>query len=259
VSNNTTATVHVDDVKVHIDTCTFDLWGASMPVTLAPGHDLILAQTVSGPAAGCTTNGTMDTSDVGPGGANWRGVCTPDGIIPTVGVTVDGVTTTDADTGQVLNTGGVDGDTCARGSKPAGNESQAWTPISQAVLAHGAFVIADRAAVLNGHVEFWGAQWAKNNHPSGGAAPNAFKGFADTTTTTPPACGDTWTARPGNSSKPPARPLPTDMVIIVSSKVTQRGSTISGNILHLVVVKVNPGYAPNPGHTGTGKVEGVVC
>jgi hypothetical protein len=126
-------------------------------------------------------------------------------------------------------------------------------------LARGAFVIADRAAVLNGPVEFWAAQWAKNNHPSGGAAPNAFKGFADTTTTTPPACGNTWTARPGNNSRPPARPLPTDMVVIVASKVTQKGSTISGNILHLVVVKVNPGYAPNPGHAGTGKVEGVVC
>ena len=123
----------------------------------------------------------------------------------------------------------------------------------------GSFVIADRSAVLNGHVEFWGAQWAKHNHPSLGAAPNAFKGYADDTTTTPPACGDTWTARPGNSSKPPAGPLPTDMVVIVSSKVTQKGSTISGNILHLVVVKVNPGYAPNPGHAGTGKVEGVVC
>jgi hypothetical protein len=359
VSNNTTATVHVDDVKVHIDTCTYDLWGASMPVTLAPGHDLILAQTVSGPAGGCTTNGTMDTSDVGPGGAKWSGVCTPDGIIPTVDVTVDGVTKIDTDTGRVLNTGGVDGATCAHGNKPAGNESQAWTPIGQdpcsgaglslrpptqthtigstatvtadfsnscgplsnaavtfvvlsgpdkgttgiattnangmasfsysslksgtdtvqasvtnpagtihsntvivnwiGTFLDGSFVIADRAAVLNGHVEFWGAQWAKNNHPSGGAAPNAFKGFADTTTTTPPACGDTWTARPGNSSKPPAGPLPTDMVVIVSSKVTQRGSTISGNILHLVVVKVNPGYAPNPGHAGTGKVEGVVC
>jgi hypothetical protein len=126
-------------------------------------------------------------------------------------------------------------------------------------LAHGAFVIADKAAMLNGHVEFWGAQWAKNNHPSRGAAPNAFKGFADTITTTPPACGDTWTARAGNSSKPPAGPLPTDMVIIVASKVTQTGSTVRGNILHLVVVKVNPGYAPNPGHAGTGKVEGVVC
>jgi hypothetical protein len=31
----------------------------------------------------------MDTSDVGKGGANQNGVCTPDGIIPMVDVTVD--------------------------------------------------------------------------------------------------------------------------------------------------------------------------
>jgi hypothetical protein len=360
VSNTSTATVHVDGVKVHVDTCTFDLWGTSMPVTLAPGQDVIVAQTISGGSDGCATDGTMDTSDVGPGGANWENVCTPDGIKPTVDVSVDGATNSYTDTGQVLNTGGVDGAACAHGTRPAGNESQSWTPIGQQAcssaaltlspptqthpigstatvtadfsnscgplsntsvtfgvlsgpnngttgtaatdangmasfsysslksgtdtvqasvtnpagtldsntvvvnwsgrfLGHGAFVIADRAAVLNSHVEFWGAQWAKNNHPSGGVAPRAFKGFADTTTSTPPACGDTWTARPGNSSKPPAKPLPTDMVIIVSSKVTQKGSTISGNILHLVVVKVNPGYAPNPGHAGTGNVEAVIC
>jgi hypothetical protein len=56
-------------------------------------------------------------------------VCTPDGIIPTVDVTIDGVTSTSADTGQVLNTGGVDGGSCAHGSTPAGNESRQWTPI----------------------------------------------------------------------------------------------------------------------------------
>jgi hypothetical protein len=358
VNNDSTATVHVTDVKVKIDDCTYDLWGP-MSVTLAPGHDLIVAQTASGAIAGCASDGTMDTSDVGPNGASHKGNCTPDKLIPEVDVTIDNVTTIDEDTGQVLNTGGVDGANCPHGSSPTGNESQSWTPIGQApcsgaaltlnpatqthtigstatvtadfsnscgplsntavsfevksgpnggtkgmattdsngmasfsysslksgtdslqasvtnpagtidsntvvvhwigtFLAHGAFVIADRAAVLNGHVEFWGAQWAKNNHPSGGVAPNAFKGFAGITSTTLPACGETWTARPGNS-KPPAGPLPTDMVIIVSSKVTHKGSTISGNIQHLVVVNVNPGYAPNPGHAGTGRVEGVVC
>jgi hypothetical protein len=144
VSNDTTATVHVDDVKVHIDTCTYDLWGASMPVTLAPGHDLIVAQTATGQANGCTTDGRMDTSDVGPGGAKWEGVCTPNGIIPTVDVTVDGVTHTQADTGQVLNTGGVDGADCAHGGGPAGDESQSWTPIGQSSCPGAGLIIANR-------------------------------------------------------------------------------------------------------------------
>ena len=47
--------------------------------------------------------------------------------------------------------------------------------------------------------------------------------------------------------------------MIVSSKVSQKGSTISGQILHIVVVEVNPGYGPAPGHPGNGKVIGSVC
>jgi len=37
------------------------------------------------------------------------------------------------------------------------------------------------------------------------------------------------------------------------------GSTISGNTPHIVIVKTNPGYAPNPGHAGTGTVVLVIC
>jgi hypothetical protein len=37
------------------------------------------------------------------------------------------------------------------------------------------------------------------------------------------------------------------------------GSTISGDTEHLVIVKTNPGYAPNPGHAGTGTVVAQVC
>jgi hypothetical protein len=45
----------------------------------------------------------------------------------------------------------------------------------------------------------------------------------------------------------------------VTSKVTKSGSQISGNTVHIVVVKVDPGYQPNPGHAGTGTVEAQVC
>jgi hypothetical protein len=47
--------------------------------------------------------------------------------------------------------------------------------------------------------------------------------------------------------------------VIVSSKITKAGSTISGNSMKVVAVKTNPGYAPNPGHAGTGTVLGDVC
>ena len=86
----------------------------------------------------------------------------------------------------------------------------------------------------------------------------AFKGFEDTPST-PPACGTIWSADPGNSTPPPAGPLPAFMAVIVSSSISKSGPTISGNTPHVVVVKTNPGYAPNPGHAGTGTVVIQVC
>ena len=47
--------------------------------------------------------------------------------------------------------------------------------------------------------------------------------------------------------------------MIVSSSIGKSGATISGNTVHIVIVKTNPGYAPNPGHAGTGTVFAQVC
>jgi hypothetical protein len=49
------------------------------------------------------------------------------------------------------------------------------------------------------------------------------------------------------------------MAVIVSSSIGQSGSTISGNTVHIVIVRTNPGYAPDPGHAGTGTVVTTVC
>jgi hypothetical protein len=49
------------------------------------------------------------------------------------------------------------------------------------------------------------------------------------------------------------------MAVIVTSKATKSGSTTSGTIVHIVIVKTNPGYSTNPGHAGTGTVVAVVC
>jgi hypothetical protein len=146
-------------------------------------------------------------------------------------------------------------------SNPAGTISSNPVTVTWigAFLARGSFVIADTSAATGTHVTFWGARWAKINVPSGGPAPRSFKGFAANLQTTPPACGQTWTSLPGNSSKPPAGPLPKFMAIIVASSLTKHGHTISGNIVEIVTVKVGPGYAPNPGHAGTGVVVSKIC
>jgi hypothetical protein len=49
------------------------------------------------------------------------------------------------------------------------------------------------------------------------------------------------------------------MAIIVSSSINKSGSTISGNIPKIVIVRTNAGYAGNPGHAGTGTVVAVFC
>ena len=122
IVNNSSATVTVDAVAVHVDTCTFSGWSAA---TLAPGADLIVTQTASGEAPGCVP-GQMDTSDIGPGGTSYVGICTPNGLVPTVDVTINGQTQTYSDSGRVLNTGGIDAGTCI------GNESIQWTVIGSA-------------------------------------------------------------------------------------------------------------------------------
>lgn len=123
IVNNTGGTLMVNAVIVRLDTCTFDLWPSNIVVPF--GGELIVTQTADGDDSGCTTNGHFDTSDVGPGGVSWTGMCTNSNIIPQIDVTVNGVATTYADTGQVLNTRGIDAGLCPRGT----NESTQWTPI----------------------------------------------------------------------------------------------------------------------------------
>jgi Bacterial Ig-like domain (group 1) len=125
-------------------------------------------------------------------------------------------------------------------------------------VAGGNFVIGDKNAAVGTAVTFWGARWWKLNSLSGGAAPPAFKGFENAPSSLP-SCGTGWSTAPGNSPPPPAAPLPAFMAVIVSSSISKAGSTISGNTVHEVIVKTNPGYAPNPGHPGTGRVVATIC
>jgi hypothetical protein len=129
------------------------------------------------------------------------------------------------------------------------------------------FVVGDLEATGPGaKLTWWSSQWAKINQMSGGPAPASMKGFSGfedmpLPSPLPPLnalCGKTWTTDPGNSTPPPAT-VPNDMFVIVSSHITQNGSVISGDIKELILVHNNPGYAPNPGHAGTGTEVILVC
>jgi len=123
------------------------------------------------------------------------------------------------------------------------------------VPAVGSFVIGDINAAPGQKVTFWDAQWAKDNALSAGSAPAAFKGF---TATVPQGCGGTWTSGPGNSPAPPDT-VPAVIAVIASSSVNQSGSTISGDVKKIVLVRTDSAYGPAPGHIGTGTVLSVLC
>jgi hypothetical protein len=135
--------------------------------------------------------------------------------------------------------------------------SNARVSCSVVIFVFVPFVIGDQNSAKGTHVTFWGAQWWSKNSLSGGPAPASFKGFADSATEA--RCGTSWVTGPGNSSKPPNGPLPAFIGVIVASKIGQIGPRISGDTSHIVVVKTNPGYQPNPGHAGTGTVDAQFC
>ncbi len=141
---------------------------------------------------------------------------------------------------------------------PTATSTPTPTPTPTATPQAGSFVIGDRDAVVGTKVTFWGAQWDKANHLSGGSAPASFKGFANVLSPNPPSCGGTWLSDPGNSCNPPDS-VPAFINVIAASSVTKSGPVISGNGPKMVIVKTNPGYGPAPGHTGTGTVTAVIC
>jgi kumamolisin len=143
--------------------------------------------------------------------------------------------------------------------------SDSTTAIVFAFPSRGAFALGNVTAAPpypSPTVTWWGNSWWQLNTLSGGTAPPAFKGFLGTVTlpTTTPAniCTSPWTTTGGNSP-PPTSGVPSYMGVVVTSKVNKSGTTLSGTYNHIVVVRINPGYAPNPGNAGTGTILGSFC
>jgi len=137
IVNNSASAVTVNSVIASFSTCTFDAWPHT--VSLASGSQLILSDTATG-ATGCPNGGIFDTSDIGPSGANWAGNCTQSGVIPALAVTIDGTTSTFNDSGQVLNTAGVDKAACPAGT--TNNESTQWTKVGNVACAGAVLSLA---------------------------------------------------------------------------------------------------------------------
>jgi fibronectin type 3 domain-containing protein len=113
-------------VVVTIGTKTYALWGSSQ-VVKAHGM-LVLTET------GSSQNSTnFDGSDYPPNAYNGGNTasCVDSGAVPNVKITIAGSTTSYLDTGQVLNTGGVDGGHCLNGAFVTDrmDESRPWVQI----------------------------------------------------------------------------------------------------------------------------------
>jgi M6 family metalloprotease-like protein len=132
--------------------------------------------------------------------------------------------------------------------------------------SRGAFSLGDQTvdgAGPSDTVTWWSDSWWKADATSSGDQPAAYKGFdgsVHTLPTTSPAdsCGSTFTTRTGNST-PPVGEVPSYMGVLVTDSVSQSGDKISGHWSKIVVVRVDPGYRPSPGHHGTGTIVATFC
>lgn len=121
VDNLTGAPLSRVVVKVDIGSHHFALWGGN---SIPAGYSLVLAQTAFE---------NFDGSDYNPAGCD---ECNPDlcntqvlSTVPVVHVTVNGVTTNYSDTGQILNTHGVDSAGCPDTGGTRNDESEVWHQI----------------------------------------------------------------------------------------------------------------------------------
>jgi hypothetical protein len=226
------------------------------PSTVVAGQSTTCTATVTDTAsvAQTTPTGTVSFSSLPGPGAFGNTTCTLSGAGASADcqVTYTPAASTPVRTDTITAT--YNGDSTHAGS----TGTTAVKVLSITLLARGSFVIGDGNATVGQNVTFWGARWSSLNSLSGGQAPASFKGFASHIPNNPPQCGDHWASEPGNSSAPPAS-VPQYMAVIASGSITKSGSTIPGDAPEIVVVKTNPGYAPDPGHAGTGTVVAIVC
>ena len=198
----------VNSVVVHVGSTTYDLWPHN--TSLASFGQLVLDQ----------NNGqNFDSSDAP------SITCTPDGIIPTVDVTVNGSLTSYADTGQVLNTGGIDPANCG-----GSNESTQWVSIGAPPCPTGAVLTESPASQT--HNVGSNATVTANFSACGGALQGATVNFA---VTSGPNAGHTGSGTVDGSGNATftysSSHVGTDTVV---ASVTNAGGTITSNSVSVV-------------------------
>jgi fibronectin type 3 domain-containing protein len=152
---------------------TYGLWGSSQ--TVKAHGTLVLTETGSS-----QNSENFDLSDEPPNAYNGglTASCANSGAIPNVKITIGGTTTSYLDTGQVLNTGGVDGGHCLNGKFVSGrmDESRPWTQIGAAAPVAPSAPQSLAATAASGSVSLTWAPPASN----GGAAVTGYNVYRGT-------------------------------------------------------------------------------
>jgi hypothetical protein len=157
-------------------------------------------------------------------------------------------------TAQALTTGGTVRVTFAGDALYEPAQTQAELAVDYDFGGAGFFAVADASAAVGATATFWSSDWWKANALADG--PAAFKGWVARDGA--PACGQAWTTGSGNSADPPAT-VPRYLAVVVTSAAARSGPDVTGDTKGIVVVETRAGYAPAPGHTGTGTVVARVC
>ncbi|MFM2105817.1 MAG: hypothetical protein RL338_849, partial [Chloroflexota bacterium] len=118
-------------------------------------------------------------------------------------------------------------------------------------LATGTFVVVNKAARLGATVRYWGSTWARDNGLAGSPGLSVFRGFAATVSSRPSVVGGTWSGSVTASAAPP-RTLPPLIAVVVTNQIRKRGTTVSGNIIRIVLVQRSATF-------GRGKVVAVLA
>lgn len=123
----------------------------------------------------------------------------------------------------------------------------------------GHFAVGDGSAAEGAAVSFWSSQWNRENAVRAGRAPSAFKGFVSSPAG-PVDCATarSWTSSGGDSAGAPAM-VPEYTAVLVTDRVDKSDELISGSATRIAIVRVDPGYGPDPGLGGTAGVVGYLC
>jgi hypothetical protein len=184
LDNNTVAAIPVGSVSADIHSSIpggklfSNLWGS---FTVPAGQSVILTEN---PPANNPGYDNFDTS--GYPGNN----CTPVTVAPTVTITVGGVATTLADSGHVLDTGGIDMGFCP----PKHNESIQWQPIGVAGTGHATLSLGPATAT-----QFTGQQVTQTATLLDGSGAGLPHAAVDFTVTSGPDAGLTGTVATDSS------------------------------------------------------------